>query len=87
MAEALKDSFGPAIVRRLANELHAVDTRFPRAQFERQALDGFAELELMARGRHLADVLRATLDSDIPSALAHLLRTLPPQRAKEMSER
>ncbi len=59
MAPPLKDQFGPDVVERLAGTL-PVD----RAAFIADCLDGFEELELMDRARHVADVMHTHLDPD-----------------------
>jgi hypothetical protein len=54
MAEPLKNSFGPAIPRRIAQDILRVHAAFPAKAFERDVLDGYGELNLMARGLHIA---------------------------------
>ena len=80
MAEPLKAQFGTAVVRRLASEIVAVYPQFQPAAFERAALLGFEDLELLARGRHLADVLHRHLPKTFPAAARVLLATLPQVR-------
>ena len=80
MAEPLKLQFGAPVVRRLAREISDVHPGFAVRAFERDALRGFDELELIDRGRHLAAVLQRHLPSDYPAALDVLMRTIPPVR-------
>lgn len=81
MAEPLKHLFGPPVVRRLGDEIARVHRRFDRAAFERDALRGFAALELLDRGRHLGRVLREHLPQDFATAVDVLLATLPETKA------
>src|SRR5262245_14384319 len=55
-----------------------VDPSFPRAAFLRDALDGYGELELMARGRHIAAALARHLPADYERAVATLVASLGP---------
>lgn len=80
MAEALKHQFGPPVVRRLSSELHAAWPAFDRKAFEREALRGFEDLELLDRGRHLGRVLQRHLPPDFGAAVDVLLATLPHER-------
>lgn len=80
MAEPLKAQFGAAVVRRLAIEIVAAYPQFQRAAFERAALLGLADLELLARGRHIADVLHHYLPTTFPAATRVILATLPDVR-------
>lgn len=69
------------MVRRLGDEIAAVYRRFDRPAFERDALRGFAALELLDRGRHLGRVLREHLPHDFAAAVDVLLATLPDDQA------
>lgn len=80
MADALKDQFGPAVVRRLSGEIGRVHKAFDRKQFERAALRGFESLELLDRGRHLGTMLHRYLPGDFAAAVDILLATLPAER-------
>jgi 3-methyladenine DNA glycosylase AlkC len=77
MGEPLKNHFAEPVVRRLGGEIAAVYPGFDRKGFERDALKGFLELELLDRGRHLARVLRKHLPADFGKAVDILLATLP----------
>lgn len=58
-----------------------VHPAFPKAAFLRDALAGYEALELMPRGRHIAEALRAHLPQDIPAALDILLASLDAPRS------
>ena len=74
----LKDFFSPALVERLANEISRAHPPFPRRAFVRDACAGLDGLELIARGRHIADALARHLPPAYPEALDVLLRSLGP---------
>lgn len=80
MAEPLKNSYGPEIPRRIAAMIAQVHPAFPKAAFLRDALAGYEALELMPRGRHLAQALRSHLPQDVPAALDILLASLDAPR-------
>jgi 3-methyladenine DNA glycosylase AlkC len=73
MAEPLKNHFGADVPATLAAMILAVHPRFPVKAFLRDALDGYEDLSLTARGWHLARVLRQHLPDDYPNAIAVLL--------------
>lgn len=81
MADALKLQFGPAVVTRLASEIHAVHDTFDVAAFERDALHGFDAMELLERGRHLGAVLQQHLPQDFGEAVDVLLASVGDGRA------
>ena len=81
MGEPLKNHFGPPVVRRLGEEIAAVHRPFDPRRFERDALRGFADLELLDRGRHLGRVLQRYLPQDYGAAVDVLLATLPSAKA------
>jgi hypothetical protein len=64
MAEPLVNQFGPEIPRKLADMLAAVVPGFDADGFVADALFGLGELSLMARGQHLAEVMRRHLPVD-----------------------
>lgn len=80
MAEPLKNSYGPDIPRRIAAMIAQVHPAFPKAAFLRDALAGYEALELMPRGRHIAQALRSHLPQDVPAALDILLASLDAPR-------
>ena len=80
MAEPLKNSYGPEIPRRIAAMIAEVHPAFPTKAFLRDALEGYEALELMPRGRHIAQALRGHLPQDVPAALDILLASLDAPR-------
>jgi 3-methyladenine DNA glycosylase AlkC len=83
MPEALKTFFSPALVRRLAADLARVDSSFAEAAFVRDATRGLSDLELLARGRHIAGALARHLPSDYRAAIGILLKSLGPEHATD----
>ena len=61
MAERLKDLYGPDVPVRIAGMIADVHPAFPADRFLRDALEGYEDLELTPRARHIADALSATL--------------------------
>lgn len=82
MSELLKDQFGPEISRALARALREVWGPFPSDAFERDVLEGYAPLGLMARAAKIAAALRRHLPPDYEAALEILLESLGPQLEK-----
>ncbi|MCB0920223.1 MAG: DNA alkylation repair protein [Actinobacteria bacterium] len=80
MAAPLKDQFGPDVVERIAESL-PVD----RTSFVAQCLDGFAELELMDRARHIARVMHTHLDDDPSVAVRQVHDAIGSDRLAGMS--
>lgn len=78
MAEPLKHQYGPEIPHRIAAMIAAVRPAFDAAAFTAEALQGYDALELMPRGRHLAQVLRRHLPADYAQAIDWLLASLGP---------
>lgn len=70
MAEPLVNQFGPEIPTKLAHMLAAVVPGFDTEAFVADALHGYGDLSLMARGQHLAEVMRRHLPDDDVQALA-----------------
>jgi 3-methyladenine DNA glycosylase AlkC len=81
MADALKTFFSPALVRRLGADLARAHPTFPERKFVKAACDGLDGLELLDRGRHIAQALTTHLPSSYPEALDVLLRSLGPEHA------
>jgi 3-methyladenine DNA glycosylase AlkC len=79
VAEPLKDSFGPDVPRRIADAIVAVRPNFPARAFLADALDGYEELELTPRARHIARALHAHLPADYDEAIDVLLASLGPR--------
>lgn len=69
MAEPLKNSFGAEIPNTLARMIATVHAEFPARAFVDDALDGYESLELMPRGRKIAQALRAALPQDYAAAI------------------
>lgn len=76
MAEPLKNSFGPAVVERIGADVQAVEPTFDLDRFLAVALEGFEELELTPRARHIAAALAQTLPADRTRALGILQASL-----------
>lgn len=76
MAEALKDQYGPEVAETLAARLIAVYPEFDQEHFLTLALQGYDELDLMARGRHIAAALKLTLPADYQQAVKILMDSL-----------
>src|SRR5687768_10966797 len=82
MAQALKHFFTPDLVRRLAGEIQRVEPSFRARAFTKMASAGLDELELLDRGRHIANALAAHLPV-YPEAIAVLLRSLGAEHATD----
>jgi len=78
MATPLKESFGSDVPRRIAESIAVVKPDFPVRRFVVDALDGYEDLELMPRGRHIARALNAHLSTDYDEAIEILLASLDP---------
>ena len=83
MPEPLKNFFSPTIVTQLAEDLTRAHPSFPRRAFVRAATAGLADLELLARGRHIASALSAHLPPNYPDAIDVLLRSLGSEHATD----
>ena len=83
MAEALKTFFSPPVVKRLADSIVSVSPSFPALAFTRDACEGLDDLELLARGRHIAAALRAHLPARYADAVDVLVRSLGPEHASD----
>jgi 3-methyladenine DNA glycosylase AlkC len=64
-----------------------VEPGFPRAAFLRDALDGYGELELMDRGRHIAAALARHLPGGYERAAGILVASLGPRLGDPEAER
>jgi 3-methyladenine DNA glycosylase AlkC len=76
MAEPLKNQYGADVPRAIAGMISKVHPAFNSARFVGDALDGYDALELMPRGKKIAQALRRYLPDDYPRALAILLDSL-----------
>lgn len=75
MAEPLRNHFDHRVPRRIAAQLIDVWSDFPTDRFLADTLDGYDDLGLMDRGRHIARALRRHLPRSFPEALEILLRS------------
>ena len=78
MAERLKDMYGPDVPVRIAGMIADAHPAFPADRFLRDALEGYEDLELTPRARHIADALSATLPEDFDAAADIVERSLGP---------
>lgn len=69
MAEPLKNAFGSDIPKILARMIETVHPAFPSRAFVEDALHGYEALELMPRGRKIAQALRTALPQDYDTAI------------------
>jgi 3-methyladenine DNA glycosylase AlkC len=83
VAEPLKNHFGPDVPKRIAAAIAAVRPGFPSRRFLADALDGYEELELTPRARHIARALHTHLPADYDEAIDVLLASLGPQTEGE----
>jgi 3-methyladenine DNA glycosylase AlkC len=79
MAEPLKNSFGPDVPVRIADMVERVFPEFDRELFLQSALDGYGELELTPRARHISDALAQVLPSDRDRAIRIIVDSLGPE--------
>ena len=79
MAEPLKNQFGTDIPARIAEMIYPVFSGFDAPGFVEDALQGYEALELMARGRKIAQALRRWLPGDYEAALDILMASLGPR--------
>src|SRR5574340_1604695 len=82
MAEPLKNHFGADVPRTIARMIAAVFPAFDAKAFVRSALDGYAQLGLMPRGRKIAQTLRRYLPDDYTMAVEILLTSLDQRVAR-----
>ena len=83
MADSLKTFFSSALVRRLGGDIARVQPDFPVSAFTKDACRGLDALELLDRGRHIADALAAHLPTSFPDAIDVVLRSLGPEHATD----
>ncbi|MDD2918765.1 DNA alkylation repair protein [Rhodoferax sp.] len=76
MAEPLKNQYGADVPRAIAAMISKVHPAFNCERFVGDALDGYEALELMPRGKKIAQALRRHLPDDYPRAMAILLDSL-----------
>lgn len=75
MAEPLRTYFNVDVARTVARQIAAVWPPFEADAFVADVLNGFEELGLMERGRHIAQKLRHHLPADYREAIGILLRS------------
>jgi hypothetical protein len=78
MADRMRDSFGPDVIEWVAAGLEPVVPGFDRAGFIAACLDGFEDLELMDRGRRIADAMADHLPGDPHVAIPMVTASLGP---------
>ena len=83
MGEPLKTFFSSALVRRLARDIARVHPGFPVRAFTNHACRGLEGLELLNRGRHIANALGTHLPASYPDAIEILLQSLGPEHATD----
>jgi 3-methyladenine DNA glycosylase AlkC len=76
MAEALKHFFDRKLITSLAESLASVFPGLDRRRFIVDATRGLADLELLARGAHIAAAMRRHLPEDYPTAARLLIASL-----------
>jgi len=76
MVEPLKNHFGPEIAEQIAVMVSAVHPSFDSSAFITFSADGFADLELTPRARHLADGLALFLPDNPERAVRILTASL-----------
>lgn len=81
MAEPLKLFFSRQRVRAIGASIVAVHPSFDAASFERAAIRGLDALEMLGRGRHIMEALRAHLPARYDDALEVIVRSLGPEHA------
>jgi 3-methyladenine DNA glycosylase AlkC len=79
MAEPLKNFFDPKIPARIAAMISAVSPGFAAADFIAEASAGLDALELLPRGRHIAQALHRHLPADFAPAASILKSSLGPR--------
>jgi len=77
--EPLKNSFGPDVPVWVADVIEAVFPDFGRETFLQVALDGYEELELTPRARHISEALAQVLPTDRDHAIRILIESLGPE--------
>lgn len=70
----LKEGLNRKTIKRISSSMARASDEFPCARFERNAVQGLDALELRARVNHVMHTLAACLPSNVPQALAVLVR-------------
>lgn len=82
MAEPLKNQFGEAVPQQIAGMIAAVHPPFEVQAFVEATLEGYLELDLMARARKIARSLHRFLPADYEQAIQVLLKSIGPKLEK-----
>src|SRR5687768_1061785 len=72
----LKDFFDGRVVEGIARDIERVHPEFDAAAFTASCLKRLEELELLARGWHIADALKQHLPAEFDNAVEVLVRSL-----------
>jgi 3-methyladenine DNA glycosylase AlkC len=78
MTSSLKDFYSPAVVQRLGSAVAKVHPAFDLERWQEEARDGFDELSLTDRARHLMRCLHRQLPADYETAIGILVDSLGP---------
>lgn len=78
VAEPLKNRYGPEIPQQIAHMMASVHPDFPGEIFLRDVLQGYEQLDLMQRARHMSAALRRCLPQDYNLAVEILIASLGP---------
>src|SRR5262245_51092815 len=81
MAEALKHFFNEQLVRSIADELRRAHSPFRKGAFVSACMAGLEDLELIARGWHIAEAMQAHLPQPFAVAAEILVASLGPEHA------
>lgn len=79
MAQQLKHMFNADTVRSIAEDLKRAWPAFPDQRFVRSSLERLEQLELLARGWHVAEVMHQTLPASFPEAAAIVVASFGPE--------
>jgi 3-methyladenine DNA glycosylase AlkC len=79
MAEQLKNFFDAEVVRSIARDLHGAYPAFRKRAFTDQCMAGLGDLELLARGWHIAEVMHQHLPNPFAAAAEILIASLGPE--------
>jgi len=81
MADQLKHFFDSELVRSIARDLHGAYPAFRKRAFADQCMAGLGDLELLARGWHIAEAMHQHLPRPFAAAVEILIASLGPARA------
>jgi len=79
MPDKLKHFFSEDLVRGIAGDIRRVHPPFREREFITLSLTGLDHLELIARGWHIAEAMRAHLPRSFPAAAEILVASLGPE--------